>query len=133
MASEPKTLGELFGEPSRTDWSPKDIVQKTVGLKGISGAIVALQDGLMVAGELPAPFKAEPAAAFLPQIFGRMVQYAKELNLGDMASLTVECNKAPLHIPRAGLVYFGVLGKAGEELPAGQIKLIASELAKQNK
>ena len=87
----------------------------------------------MVAGELSAPFKAETTAAFLPQIFGRMLQYAKELNLGEMSCVTVDGDKAPLHITKAGLVYFGVVGKAGEELPVGQIKLIASELAKQNK
>ncbi|MBA4149960.1 MAG: roadblock/LC7 domain-containing protein [Verrucomicrobia bacterium] len=130
VAKEAESLGELFGDSSKTDWSPRDIVQNTNGLKGIAGSIVVLSDGLLVAGELPAPFRLETTAAFLPQIFGRMMQYSKELNLGEMSSVTVACEKAPLHIAKAGLIYFGVVGKAGETLPVSQIKLIASELAK---
>lgn len=132
-AKEPQTLGELFGDANKKDWSPKEVVSKANTLKGIAGSLVVLQDGLMVAGELPAAFRVETTAAFVPQIFGRMMQYAKELNLGDLSSVTVECDKAPLQITKAGLIYFGVVGKAGEPLPVGQIKLIATELAKQNK
>jgi predicted regulator of Ras-like GTPase activity (Roadblock/LC7/MglB family) len=133
ITKEATTLGELFGDPEKKDWSPREIVQKINTLKGISGSLVVLLDGLMVAGELPAPFRAETTAAFLPQIFGRMNQYAKELNLGEMNTVTVECDKAPLQITKAGPVFLGVIGKPGGALPTGQIKLIATELAKQNK
>lgn len=130
---EAETLSELFGQAEKMNWSPREIVQKANMLKGIAGSIVAMSDGLMVAGELPAPFKAETTAAFLPQIFGRMIQYAKELNLGDLSSMIVECDKAPLQITKAGQIYFAVIGKPGEPLPVSQIKMIATELAKQNK
>jgi predicted regulator of Ras-like GTPase activity (Roadblock/LC7/MglB family) len=132
-AKEPQTLGELFGDPSKKEWSPKEIVQKTNQLKGVAGSMISLADGLMVAGELPAPFRAETTAAFLPQIFGRMNQYSKELHLGDMNGVSMECQRAPMRIIRTGMVFFGVLGRAGETLPEAQIRLIAEELAKQNK
>ena len=132
-AKQYQSLGELFGDAAKKDWSPKDIVQKTNQLKGVAGSMVSLQDGLMVAGELPAPFRAETTAAFLPQIFGRMGQYSKELHLGEMNAITVECQKAPLQIIKAGTIFFGVLGRAGEPLPAAEIQFIAAELAKQNK
>jgi predicted regulator of Ras-like GTPase activity (Roadblock/LC7/MglB family) len=133
VEKEPQSLGELFGNPNKKDWSPNDVVQGTNKLKGVAGSMVSLSDGLMVAGELPAPFRAETTAAFLPQIFGRMGNYAKELHLGDMNVISFECQKAPLIIYKSGMVFFGVLGRAGETLPLSQIRFIAAELAKQNK
>ena len=130
-AKEPGSIGEIFGDASKKSWSPNEIVQKTAALPGLSGALIATNDGLLVAGQVPSPFKAETTAAFLPQIFGRMNQYGKELMVGDLGSLTLEFNKVPWQIVKLGPIFFGVIGKSGEALPAASLKVISAELAKQ--
>jgi hypothetical protein len=84
----------------------------------------------MVAGQMPAPYKADTIGAFLPQMFGRMTQYGKELQMGDANSLQIEFNKVPWYIVKLGHIYFGAVGKAGEAFPTSLLKVIASELEK---
>lgn len=129
----PATIGEVFGQPAKKDWSPKEIVEATGALKGMAGAVIATNDGLLVAGFLPAPLKPETIGAFLPQIFGRMNQYGKELQVGDMNSLTVEFQKVPWHVVKIGPIFFAAVGKAGEPLPAAHLAVIVGELGKQMK
>jgi hypothetical protein len=45
MAKEPTTMGEVFGQPDKKDWPPNEVVQKTAALKGMSGALIATNDG----------------------------------------------------------------------------------------
>src|SRR5262249_33815031 len=80
-------LAQLFGEPDKRHWTPNDIVHKTSTLPGVAGALIALQDGLLVASCMPSSWKTETIAAFLPQIFGRMRQYTNELKMGELESI----------------------------------------------
>jgi len=133
-AKVPTTLGEVFGEAEKADWAPRDIVTKASALKGLAGGVISTHDGLMVAGELPAPMKADMVAAFLPQIFSRMNQYAKELQLGgDLNTMTMMFDKVPWQVSKLGKIYFAAVGRAGEPLPTAQLAVICGELAKQNK
>ncbi|MDB6028051.1 MAG: hypothetical protein JWM68_4274 [Verrucomicrobiales bacterium] len=133
-AKLPTTLGELFGDPGRKEWAPKDILAKASTLKGMAGGVISTHDGLMVAGELPAPLKADTVAAFLPQIFSRMNQYAKELQTGgDVSTMTIIFDKVPWQFSKLGKLYFAAMGRPGESLPTQQLTLICGELAKQNK
>jgi len=134
MPSKPaSTLGEIFGQPQKSDWSPQEIAQKTSVLKGVAGSLIAMSDGLLVTSHMPATTKSETIGAFLPQIFGRMNQYAKELQFGDLSSLTLMVGNVPCLIVKTGSVYFVVLGRAGEEFPTAQLALISAEMAKRNK
>lgn len=99
----------------------------------MAGALIATTDGLLVAGQMPAPHKADTIGAFLPQIFVRMNQYGKELQVGELNSLQVEFNKVPWFIVKLGHIYFGAVGKAGEAFPISQLKVIAAELGKPTK
>ena len=126
-------LGEIFGQPGKKDWSPNEVVQKSLSLKGVAGALVAMQDGLLVAAQLAAPLEAETIAAFLPQIFGRMTQYTNQLNMGALSSLNLGLGGASWHIFKSGGVYFAVAGKAGETPSEAQLSSIAVELGKQTK
>jgi predicted regulator of Ras-like GTPase activity (Roadblock/LC7/MglB family) len=133
-AKVPTTLGEVFGEAEKADWTPRDIVAKASHLKGLAGAVIATHDGLMVAGELPAPMKADMMAAFLPQIFSRMNQYGKELQIGgEVTSMNITFEKVPWQISKLGKVYFAAAGRTSEPLPTAQLAVICGELAKQNK
>ena len=78
--------------------------------------------------------KSEVVAAFLPQIFARLNQYAGEMRLGDVDDLLFTTHGAHCQIYRLGYIYFAVLGKAGEA-PARwhELHLITEELARQTR
>jgi predicted regulator of Ras-like GTPase activity (Roadblock/LC7/MglB family) len=129
----PKNIAELFGESKKRNWTPNEIVHRTSQLPGVSGALIALQDGLLVASCLPPGWKTETIAAFIPQIFGRMGQYTRELAIGDLKSLTLFVDKGPLQIFNAGLIYFLVLGNSDAPIPMNEISIIANELSRHTK
>src|SRR5206468_4782903 len=109
----PREIGEVFGQPGRKNWTPSEIVQKTSALRGVAGALIAMQDGLLVAGHLPPGLNAETIAAFLPQMHSRMTQYSKELKFGEANNLTLIVDDIPLKIFKNGGVFFTVLVRAG--------------------
>ena len=129
----PQNVGEAFGLPEKQEWTPAEIVAHVVRLPGVSGAIVSLQEGLAVATSLPDGVKSEAVAAFLPQIFARLNQYAGEMKLGDLDDLLFTTHGAHCQIYRLGFIYFAVLGKQGESLPWLELRLIVEELARQTK
>jgi predicted regulator of Ras-like GTPase activity (Roadblock/LC7/MglB family) len=108
-------------------------VQKTSTLPGVAGALIALQDGLLVANCMPPEWRSETIAAFLPQIFGRMHQYTKELKMGELQSVTFAVEKGALLIFAAGIIYFAVLSKPETSLPLHELTLIARELSRHTK
>lgn len=130
-AKEPATIGELFGQPDKPEWTPAEIVAHLAKLPSVSGAVVALQEGLLVAHSMPGDVKSDVIAAFLPQLFARLNQYAGEMKLGEVDDLLFTTHGAHCQIYRLGYVYFAVLGKPGEPLPWAELRLVADELARQ--
>jgi predicted regulator of Ras-like GTPase activity (Roadblock/LC7/MglB family) len=128
-----KDLAELFGQPDKRNWTPNEIVQKTAQLPGVSGALIALQDGLLVASCMPPEWRTETVAAFLPQIFGRMHQYTKELRMGELQSVTFAVDAGAMQIYAAGIIYFATLSKPESPLPLHELNLIARELSRHTK
>jgi predicted regulator of Ras-like GTPase activity (Roadblock/LC7/MglB family) len=129
----PKDIGEVFGQPGRRNWTPIEVVQRTSQLNGVAGALIAMQDGLLVAGQLPPGLSGETIAAFIPQMYTRMMQYCKELKFNDASNLTVVVDAAPLKIFKAGGVFFTVLGREGGNLPEPHLSIVASHLEPQGK
>ena len=129
----PADLGELFGQPGKRNWTPNDIVQNTCRIRGVSGAVIAMQDGLLVAAQVASPWKSEATAAFLPQIYSRLNQYLKELSVGEMSSVTLNTENGTLFVFNAGIIYFAVISKPDESVPLAPIKLIVSELSRHTK
>ena len=113
--------------------TPNQSVQKACGLPGVAGALLVSQDGFLVANQLPPSVKGETVAAFLPQIFGRMSQNAKEMNLGELNGLTWTVDHVPWQLCKTGNLYFAVLGRVGESLPSAQLNSIAAEIGRQTK
>jgi predicted regulator of Ras-like GTPase activity (Roadblock/LC7/MglB family) len=128
---EPQNLGELFNQADKTDWTPNEMVKLTCGLPGVVGAVIALEEGLVVAQKLPPGLTAETFAAFMPQIFSRLDKYTGEMQLGETSEVCIQTTGGPCRFIRNGKVFFATLGKAGESLPAG-LKHVADELARQN-
>lgn len=124
-------LGTLFGRPQQQTWGPQEIIDAMVTLPGVAGAIVALREGLVVAAQLPAHMKGDTVAAFLPQIFARLNNYAQEMQLGEVEDVLLTTNGAHFQGYRMGEVYFAVLGIAGEALPWDAIRQVVHELQTQ--
>lgn len=133
LKKAPTNLCELFNEPDKKTWTPNEIVQRTTQLPNVAGALIALQDGLLVATHMPPELKADTIAAFVPQIFGRLNQYSRELQLGETlaASFTVPCGTVQVY--NAGIIYFAAYGKTGCQLPLAELQLIAGELSRHTK
>ena len=125
-----RSIGELFGQPEKTNWSPSAIVENVTKLPGVSGAVVAMQEGLLVAQHLPEHLDGEAFAAFLPQIFARLNQYAGEMKLGEVDELAISASGADCYVFRLGDVLFAAVGKAGEGLPVEALRICASQLRK---
>jgi predicted regulator of Ras-like GTPase activity (Roadblock/LC7/MglB family) len=131
----PKTDTSVFAPPPvpQTDFThrfapPKEVVARAVALPGVAGALVTLPDGLRVAGEVSAEFNADTLAAFIPQLFERMNQSARELRMGALNNVSFTVGNVPWRIIRVNSVYLAAFGRAGESLPAAQLAVLASEL-----
>jgi predicted regulator of Ras-like GTPase activity (Roadblock/LC7/MglB family) len=107
---------------------PKDVIAHAMELPGVAGALVALQDGLKVASQVPADLNADTLAAFLPQIFDRLGQSTRELRMGALNNVNFTVGNVPWKIYRVNSVYFAAFGRAGEALPTAQLALLAAEL-----
>jgi predicted regulator of Ras-like GTPase activity (Roadblock/LC7/MglB family) len=128
---EPATLDELLGKPAASTSAPAELIAQACELSGVTGAVVALGEGLVVAQKLPEGLAADTFAAFMPQFFERVDRYSDEMKLGLVDEITVHSKIGPCHLARTGKVFLAVLGRPGGKLPAG-LKLIAAELARQN-
>jgi predicted regulator of Ras-like GTPase activity (Roadblock/LC7/MglB family) len=127
----PITLAAFFNRPEQTEWSPQEIVRLTLENPAVIGAVVALEEGLVVAQTLPEGLSAETFAAFMPQVFSRLDKYTGEMQLGDTHEVTLNTAGGPCRMFRRGKMFFATLGRVGETLPAG-LHLVADELAKPN-
>jgi predicted regulator of Ras-like GTPase activity (Roadblock/LC7/MglB family) len=131
----PKTEEAIYSPPPvpQTDFShrfapPKDVVARAAALPGVAGAVITLPDGLRVASEVPAEFNADTLAAFIPQIFERMNQSARELRMGALNNVSFTVGNVPWRIIRVNAVYLAAFGRAGESLPAAALTALAGEL-----
>ena len=121
------------GAAPATDFSsrralPQEIIDRAMKLPGVTGAIIALPDGLKVAFQLPSEINADTVAAFLPQLFSRVGQCSKELRMGELNNLNFTLGNIPWKIFRVNAVYFAAFGVAGVSLPTAQLAMLAGEL-----
>jgi hypothetical protein len=107
---------------------PNEIIARAMKLPGVTGAIIALGDGLKVAQQLPPELNADTVAAFLPQLFSRVNQCSKELRMGELNNLNFTLGNIPWKIFRVNAVYFAAFGVAGVSLPTAQLAMLAGEL-----
>ncbi len=108
--------------------TPNEVVSRAAGLDGVTGALIALPDGLMVANQLPPDLNADTLAAFLPQIFAKVSQCTKELRMGELNNLNFTVGNVPWKIFRVNAIFFAAFGQAGQALPTAQLAALAAEL-----
>ena len=132
-APQADEAGLRRGEIPQTDFMsrqahPKEVVVRATALPGVAGSVVAMQDGLRVASQVPAEFNPDTLAAFLPQIFERVNQTTRELRMGALNNINFTVGNVPWKIFRVNAVYFAAFGRAGEQLPSAQLAELAAEL-----
>jgi len=110
---------------------PHEIVFRATALEGVTGAIIALSDGLVVASRLPEDFEEGVIAAFLPQIFSRLAQCTNELRLGPLSQLTFKAGGIPWNIFRTHDIFFAAFGRAGESMPTDKLANLAEQLQRK--
>jgi hypothetical protein len=92
-----------------------------------------MQDGLLIAAHLPPGLNGETIAAFLPQMFTRMMQYSKELKFGESDNITFILNHVPLRIYRSAASISLPWAVRTNRCPRLPLRLIASHLGPQSK
>src|SRR5208282_3294529 len=122
---QPTSLGTKFVAKYAT---PNEVVSRAAALEGVSGALIALPDGLMVASQLSPDLNADTLAAFLPHIFGKVSQCTKELRMGELNNLNFTVGNVPWKIFRVNAIFFAAFGHAGQPLPTAQLAALANEL-----
>jgi predicted regulator of Ras-like GTPase activity (Roadblock/LC7/MglB family) len=108
--------------------TPNEVVARAAALDRVAGALVALPDGLMVAGKLSPDLNGDTLAAFLPHIFGKVSQCTKELRMGELNNLNFTVGNVPWKIFRVNAIFFAAFGRIGEPLPTAQLAVLAAEL-----
>jgi predicted regulator of Ras-like GTPase activity (Roadblock/LC7/MglB family) len=108
--------------------TPNEVVSRAAALEGVSGALIALPDGLMVASRLSPDLNGDTLAAFLPHIFSKVSQCTKELRMGELNNLNFTVGNVPWKIFRVNAIFFAAFGRAGQPLPTGQLAALANEL-----
>lgn len=131
-AASANALGDLFGKPEKARWSVQEIIDETVKLPDVAGAVLCLQEGLLIAANLPGEMKGETMAAFIPQMFARLNVYAGEMKLSAVDDILMTTNGAHFQAYRMGQVFFAVLGQQGGALPWESLRIVLEELAKQS-
>jgi predicted regulator of Ras-like GTPase activity (Roadblock/LC7/MglB family) len=124
----PTHIGELLGQPAQTSWTPDELVRGLASLPAIRGAVIAAQDGMLIASQVPPELEGQTIAAFLVQLYGRAHQYATEMKLNPTSTLTFESGEVTLTIILAGKVYLALVGRAGQALPKHVVPLAAQAL-----
>jgi predicted regulator of Ras-like GTPase activity (Roadblock/LC7/MglB family) len=112
--------------------SPAEVLASAVGLQGVAGALVALSDGFKVASKLPPGLDGDALAAFLPHIFSKVNQSARELRMGDLNNLNFTVDNIPWKIFRVNQIFFAALGHAGQPMPTDQLAALAHKLSFKN-
>ena len=95
--------------------------------------MLSMQDGLCVAKQLPEGLNGDTLAAFIPDIFGRIGLYTKDLKLGEVSGVVVDLGNRRLHIAKGGKLYLCALSKTDDNVPADKFATLASHLAQLNK
>jgi predicted regulator of Ras-like GTPase activity (Roadblock/LC7/MglB family) len=127
--AEPTSLSQFFGKV-QLSWSPKEIVAEACSQPGMTGAVVALDEGFIIAHQLPERFSSEPFAAFLPQLMTRINKYTGEMQLGETHEVSIGTESGNIFVIQRGKLFFAALTESGKTIPTAGLRLAADELAK---
>lgn len=113
--------------------TPNDIVAKAASLPGVSGALITLADGLLVAAHLPPSLNGDSLAAFTPQLYARASQSAREYRMGELKDLSFTVGDTSWKIFKVGAIFFAAFGSVKDALPLAPLAALAAELDRKPK
>ncbi|MDB6038930.1 MAG: hypothetical protein JWM99_2771 [Verrucomicrobiales bacterium] len=128
IAVTPLTMATEAREP-KGGTTVAELVRELSELNGVDGVVAATFDGFLVAGERLEGFSHQSFAAFGPQIFNRLLQYGRELQLGEAQVITIYFNQKPIRLFQAGRLLVVVAGRELEPLPDLEIEKLTVKLA----
>ncbi len=112
---------------------PTGIVKAASTVPGVAGAVLAMQDGLTVAKQMPPEVNGDTVAAFVPDIFNRLTTHTKDLKLGDVTMVTVQLGNRQLHVVKNNKFYLSAVSKPGESIATDKFASVAQHLAQLKK
>lgn len=121
---------DFLAQLDQRTFTPVELAQKIAALPGVAGALLALPEGLLVAGQWPEGRDADAAAGFVPQMFARNAQYLRAFGMSEPRQLTVAVDGVPLALFKTPKIYLAVLGRAGQTLPERELAAAAAHLAR---
>lgn len=127
-AAAPAAVKATAG-PAAAGVLPADLVRRACQLSGVTGALLATADGLVIANQLPPGINSEAVAGFLPRLCSRLGEYTRELKLSDPTEVDMLAGNIPLQVYKLNGAFFAVLGKASETLPKTQLRVLAGQLS----
>ncbi|MGI8437388.1 MAG: hypothetical protein ACR2NX_10870 [Chthoniobacterales bacterium] len=74
----------------------KSAVAHASRLPGVKACAVVFSDGLSLAGNIPDVYETDALCALAPEIMKRMTAQMEGVNLGELQSVTIHCQKAPV-------------------------------------
>lgn len=104
-----RPINLLLGAPQEKELTLQEIVRLTAQLPGVTGCIMATEDGMFVTGQLPESLDAQTISAFAPQLFRRVGRYVKELKVGQVRRFSLFTDEQPVSIFYAGKIYLVVI------------------------
>lgn len=128
-----RTVDAILEDPGKSNWTPMEIVRKISRMKGVAGATMATQDGLLVAEQYPALVGVDTFCALTTQLFNRVFSTAMELRLGGPARVSFVAESVTYEIYRCGRLFMTVVSQPGEKLPSHDLAVIADHLINQSR
>lgn len=128
-APAPAPVAAPAAPAAATASGPSEVLAKAATLPGVEGVVIASQEGLKVASQLPAEFNSDAFAGFVVAMFSRMNQFTGDLKLGEPKALNVQTSNRSLAIVKSGRTFIAVIGKADAVLPVEDLKKLAATLS----
>jgi hypothetical protein len=126
-------LGEALGRPEKAHWTPSEIIHAVIGIPGVFGAMLSLQEGHLAAAEMQATLPPELLAYALPKLFSATGEQSRQMKLGDPTMISLVADGHHWAVFKLEKIFFSVMSRKGQLLPLPQLQTIAQEIARQRK
>lgn len=126
-------LGEALGKPEKAHWTPTEIIHAVIGLPGVFGAMLSLQEGHLAAAEMQATLPPELLAYALPKLFSSTGEQSRQMKLGEPTMISLVADGHHWAVFKLDKIFFTVMSRKGHLLPLPQLQTIATEIARQRK
>jgi predicted regulator of Ras-like GTPase activity (Roadblock/LC7/MglB family) len=121
----PETI-PIHPPPARRD--PGDFVEEAARLPGVAGALLASEDGLLIAARFSPEISPDKLAAFLPSVLGKIHQLGLDLGLGVLREARFDWAGRWWSVARTGNLLLVVAAASGQPLPDQALRALREEL-----